>query len=167
MSPTTSQQTNPSSTRWLRRQRRHGLSVVEATMSVFVAGVALMLAVQSYSIAARWQRQLEIRELASLEAANVMERVFQQLQSERLANAPSPTLGPNDDPAGKNRRESPASPALTAALPGVSVTTEITPGEASLKEQRVQVTVTAPGNAGSQELWAQLTAWHYPSEVKP
>ncbi|MFO0816625.1 MAG: hypothetical protein U1A77_01710 [Pirellulales bacterium] len=167
MSPTTSRRQYPRSTRLPHRQRRHGLSVIEATMSVFVAGVALLLAVQSFSIAARWQRQLEIRELASLEAANVMERVFQQLQSERLANEPSPSRGPNDDPAGKNRRESPASPALTAALPGVSVITEITPGEASVKEQRIQVTVNAPGIAGSQELWAQLTAWHYPSEVKP
>lgn len=138
-----------------RRTRRSGLTLIEGTMSVFVAGVALTLAVQSYYVVARWQRQLEVRELAGLEASNVLEHEFQRLAE------PQPFAAASSDAAGVNRREVSVSEALAAALPGAQVVVQITAGDAELGEQRIQVTVAAPGDAESSQTWATLTAWHF------
>ena len=131
---------------------RAGLTIMEATMAIFIVGVALTTAVELLTGVSHQQRRLERRDLACLEASNKLERLVG---------------GPWDASLAEGTRDWPASPELVAGLPDARVRIEAKRGDSAPEVWRIQVSVVAPGPAGEMETWASLVAWKYRTGGRP
>ena len=133
------------------RLRRRGVTVLEATTALVVAGLALSAAVELWIALSHQQRGLARHELARQEAANVLERL----------------LGQPWDASLTGTRDEPASAELQALLPDATVQIEVTAVDSPVVSQRVRVRIVADGPTGPETTWATLVAWKHRAGAWP
>lgn len=151
---------------------RPGITILESVTALFVLGVALTFSVQLLSTASRQLRRLEDRDRANWAVSNVLERLT------RGGMAAPPAVAA----AHGGEWEWPEPPPPLASLPGARIVVEMTaatvdPSTAAgdrnatasrpVSGQRIRVSVVGPGERGTREVLAALTAWKFGGEAPP
>ena len=120
--------------------------LVELTISAAMLAVAMTLTVQMLGLAARQRRESDHRQRATLEAANLMERL---------------AAGPFDEITPERARGLSRSTAAPAGLTGAEWTVEVKdeapgPGRSA---RRIAVRLRWKGRSGEWEAPVRLTTW--------
>lgn len=151
---------------------RPGITILESVTALFVLGVALTFSVQLLATASRQLRRLEDRDRANWAVSNVLERLT------RGGVAAPPAVAA----AQGGEWEWPEPPPPLASLPGARIVVEMTaatvdPSTAAgdrnatasrpVSGQRIRVSVVGPGERGTREVLAGLTAWKFGGEGPP
>jgi Tfp pilus assembly protein PilV len=137
--------------------RRRGVSILELSVAIILAGVLLTGIGQLLAVVAAQQREGERRLAAMHEAANQMERLAAIPWAELTAEAAA---------------ELQLSEEAAAALPGGTLEARVTDLEASDEEyapagRRVEVAISWRNPAGREVDPVRLVAWRYAEEVAP
>ena len=138
--------------------RRRGVTSLELSVAIILAGVLLTGIGQLLAVVAAQQREGERRLAALHEAANQMERLTAIPWGELTAEAAADLR---------------LSEEATAALPGGSLEARVTDvdagdeEDASLAGRRVDVEVSWRNPAGRDVDPVRLVAWRYAEEVAP
>jgi hypothetical protein len=124
-----------------------GSTLIETAIAMVVLSTAVVLVGQTVSLVALQRRQIEQRDWAAGEAANLMERAYllpwEQLTTERLG-----PLQPSDSCRERLRDVD------------VRMTVRTTEGEANGRQITIQLDWLSPG--GQRVAPLRLTAWRFP-----
>jgi prepilin-type N-terminal cleavage/methylation domain-containing protein len=136
------------------RQTRRGVTLVEVSVAIVLLGVMAGLIVEAQTVRGRLQRAMHWRELATIEAGNLMEQVtalpWDDLNEEKLA-----TMKLSDG--------------LRQALPKAALHLAVDPvtGTDQPESRRIRLEIDWPGPTGEVVRPVRLTSWVYHIEPKP
>jgi hypothetical protein len=124
---------------------------LEVSVAILVVATAMVAASQLLAVAAKQQRALDRRVLATREAANLMEHVmarpWNELTEERVASLS-------------------LSSEAKRRLPGCQATIKVTTDEQALKAKQVVVQIDWLDGAGQRVQGVQLAAWKFQLKVE-
>ncbi|MBW3598264.1 MAG: type II secretion system GspH family protein [Planctomycetes bacterium] len=137
--------------------RRRGVTILELTVAIILAGVLLAGVGQLLTVVAAQQREGERRAAAMHEAANQMERLAARPWSE-LTSESAADLQLSEE----------AAEALPEGMLSVMVN-EVESGEDAdaIPGRRIEVAVSWRNSAGRQVEPVRLVAWRFPEEAAP
>jgi hypothetical protein len=132
--------------RRLRRPRHSGVTLIEVSVSILLVAALGSLLAQALVSRAGQQRSIEHRELAVVEAGNLMEQMtalpWNDLTQERLAQF---TLSDN----------------LRRAIPAAKLDVAIEPAAEKPEARRISISIDYPGPGGQPARATRLTSWVY------
>jgi hypothetical protein len=135
-----------------RNRRRRGVTLVEVSVSIFLVASLGSLIVGALVSRAKQQRAIDCRELAVVEAGNLMEQLtslsWNDLTPERLAPL---TLSEN----------------LRNSIPAATLDLKVDPTADKPEAKRITIRIDYPGPAGQAARPVRLTSWVYRIEPSP
>jgi hypothetical protein len=127
------------------RTARRGIAVLELVVASALLGTLLIVCLQLLSVAAAQRRAADERQLALIEASNVVERLAVRPWNELTPKMPLPQL----------------SPAVGSRLPGSELSVEVTAPDAQPDLKRIVVSLRWQDRAGQYVSPVKITTWRW------
>lgn len=134
----------------MKRNRRRGMTLLETAAAAFILAVGVVGVAQVVALAATQRREAERRQIATTEAANLMERIaalpWEDVQPARLESFTLSARARQVLPEAQLRAE----------------VEEVASKDDAIPTKRISVAISWTAKSGERASPARLVAWRYP-----